>query len=499
MVIIMDSTNCEKADIVVVGGGPAGATLATFVALQGWKVILLERERFPRYQIGESLLPATVHGICVMLGVSEELKKANFTRKMGGTFRWGMNPKPWTFSFGLSPLMANSTSYAYQVERSKFDHLLLENAKNKGVDVREEHTVRDVIEENGCITGVTYLDHKGQSHAIRARYVVDASGNSSRIAERVGEKIYSEFFQNVALFGYFLNGKRLPPPNQGNILSAAFDNGWFWYIPLSPELTSVGVVLDKQYASKLKDGYEEAFTYFIDKCAIIKEYLSDAKRVTEGQYGQLRVRKDYSYCSTKFWSPGAVLVGDAACFIDPVFSSGVHLATYSALLAARSINTCLRGELDEQQCFEEFERRYRREFSNFYKFLVAFYDMHKDEESYFWTARKILNSEEEPNEAFIRLVGGVCSSGEPLYGSPEEFFNARKGISEVVQQAAGGVKTNGSTSDRNKYNSSAFMGELMHEVTQVQAQAQGKNFPQIPLFEDGLIPSADGFHWALPR
>lgn len=488
-------------DLVVVGGGPGGSTLATFVAMQGWKVVLLERERFPRYQIGESLLPATVHGICVMLGVSEELKKANFTRKLGGTFRWGINPKPWTFSFGSSPLMAGATSYAYQVERSKFDHLLLENARRKGVDVREQCTVRDVIEEDGRIVGVTYVDDKGVERAMRARFVADASGNASQISDRVGERVYSRFFQNVALFGYFLNGKRLPPPNQGNILSAAFDNGWFWYIPLSPELTSVGVVLARQYANKLKDGYEEAFAYFIDRCAIIKEYLSDAKRVTEGQYGQLRVRKDYSYCNSRFWAPGAVLVGDAACFIDPVFSSGVHLATYSALLAARSINTCLRGELDESQCFEEFEKRYRREFSNFYKFLVAFYDIHQDEESYFWTARKVLNTEERANEAFIRLVGGVSSSGEPLYGCAEQFFESGKGIGSVFQQAVGTVKSgfDGAQNGRSQAGSSPFIGELMHEVFQVQAQAQKKACLQTPLFENGLMPSADGFHWTVPQ
>ena len=187
-----NSTNDRQADLIVVGGGPAGSTLATMVAMQGWKVVLLERERFPRYQIGESLLPATVHGICVMLGVSEELKKAKFTRKLGGTFRWGVNPKPWTFAFGSSPLMSGSTSYAYQVERSKFDLLLLENARRKGVEVREQYSVRDVIEENGRITGVTYVDPQQREGSIGARYVADASGNTSRISERVGERVLLE-------------------------------------------------------------------------------------------------------------------------------------------------------------------------------------------------------------------------------------------------------------------------------------------------------------------
>ena len=261
------------------------------------------------------------------------------------------------------------------------------------------------------------------------------------------------------------------------------------------------MVLARQYADKLKDGHEEALMHFIDKCPIIKEYLSGARRVTEGQYGHLRVRKDYSYCSTKFWSPGSVLVGDAACFIDPVFSSGVHLATYSALLAARSINTCLQGRIDETRCFEEFERRYRREFGNFYQFLVAFYDMHQDEESYFWTARKILNTEERANEAFIRLVGGLSSSGEPLYTSAAEFFEEKEGIKGLFREASVGdrAQPEGSLERRTRPDSHLFMRELMQEVIQMQAQARGRGLPQTPLFEDGLIPSIDGFHWAFPQ
>ena len=126
----MTSRNAEDADVIVVGGGPAGATLAALVAMQGHRVIVLEKETFPRHQIGESLLPSTVHGICRLTGVSDELEKAGFTRKRGGTYRWGANPDPWTFSFSVSPRMASHASYAYQVERSKFDKILLDHARS---------------------------------------------------------------------------------------------------------------------------------------------------------------------------------------------------------------------------------------------------------------------------------------------------------------------------------------------------------------------------------
>src|SRR4030095_6469363 len=257
-----------------------------------------------------------------------------------------------------------------------------------------------------------------------------------------------------------------------------------------------------EYAEKLKLGFEVAMDSFIEACPIIKQYLASATRVTEGTYGQFRVRKDYSYCNSRFWAPGAVLVGDAACFVDPVFSSGVHLATYSGLLAARSINTCLRGELDEERCFNEFEGRYRREYGNFYQFLMAFYDMHKDEESYFWAARKVLNTEERANEAFIRLVAGVSSSGEPLYASPEAFFEARRGIGDLFQlyTQGPGEALESVTLNTERFNPATLLNDLITEAVQVQTQARaGRSRPlEAPILKGGLIPSVDGFHWHAP-
>src|SRR5216683_647296 len=418
----------EETDVVVVGGGPGGSTLATLVAMQGHKVILLEREKFPRFQIGESLLPSTVHGVCRLTGVADELNKAGFTKKRGGTQRWGANPEPWTFAFSVSPRMTGENSYAYQVERSKFDQILLDHARRKGVDVREQHAVTGTILEDERIRGVTYKDAAGNGGTIRAKYVVDASGNKSRIYRDTGAvRQYSEFFRSLALFGYFERGKRLPAPNSGNILSCAFDSGWFWYIPLTPTLTSVGAVVRWEMASKIQGDPEEALMALIAECPMISDYLRDAKRVTEGQYGELRVRKDYSYANTKFWSPGMVLIGDAACFVDPIFSSGVHLATYSALLAARSINTVLSGTIDEATAFREFAQRYRREYGVFYEFLVSFYDMHVDEESYFWSAKKVTRNINSELQSFVELVGGVSSDEAALAtdDSPVDHYKRR--------------------------------------------------------------------------
>ncbi|GAA3302133.1 tryptophan 7-halogenase [Dactylosporangium vinaceum] len=489
----------EEFDVVVVGGGPGGSTLAALVAKRGHSVLVLEREAFPRYQIGESLLPSTIHGVCRLTGAADELAKAGFPLKRGGTFRWGANPEPWTFSFSASPRMTGPTSTAYQVERMKFDEILLRNAQRVGAVVREECAVADVVEEDGAVCGVRYRDAGGTEHTVRAKYVVDASGNKSRLHQRVGgDRQYSEFFRSLALFGYFEGGKRLPEPNRNNILCVAFDSGWFWYIPLSDTLTSVGAVVQRDMAEKVQGDPERALRDLIDECPMIADHLGPARRVTTGEYGQIRVRKDYSYHQTRFWRPGMVLVGDAACFVDPVFSSGVHLATYGALLAARSINSVLGGEVEEKAAFEEFESRYRREFSAFYEFLVSFYEMHRNEQSYFWQAKKVTNNDRPELEAFVDLVGGVSSGEAALVDADTAASRLRSGSAEfagaVDELQAGG---SGSMVPLMK---SSVVRQVMRAGSQVQMQAAmgDEAEPETPVFDGGLICSPDGLGWVRP-
>ncbi len=493
--MLKDSIGHDPVDCIVVGAGPAGCTAATLIAMQGHRVTLLERETEPKYKIGESLLPATIHGICPLLGVSEELKKANFTLKRGGTFRWGLNSEPWTFDFANSQKMAGPTSTAYQVERIVFDRILLENARAKGVQVREGCKVTGTIEEESRVVGLEFVNERGESESLETRYTVDASGYESPLARRVGERVFSQYFQNIAVFGYYENGGRLPAPLSGNIFCAAFDEGWFWYIPLRPELTSVGVVLDKSRASELTNDLAATLSRYVDKCAPIKDLLSGAHRVTEGIYGEVRARKDYSYSNTNFWIPGLALIGDAACFVDPVFSSGVHLATYSGLQIARTINTCLRGDHDENALFSEYEKRYRREYANFYDFLLAFYNVEQEHESYFWEAKKVLNSGTPEDEAFLDLVGGVGNNNEKLYDA-DRFFLDRHQLGDTLFPEAGTAPSTPATGDER----GAFYRNLTSEITAMQIHSLlGERRPQEqPLFGGGLVPSRDGMHWAVP-
>jgi halogenation protein CepH len=472
-------------DLIVIGGGPAGSTVASFVAMQGHRVLLLEREQFPVYKIGESLLPSTVHGVCSLLGVTEELKLANFVKKDGGTFLWGKSKEPWRFSFSSSAKLHTSNSYAYQVERMKFDSILLNNARRLGVEVLEQKRASDLITIDGRVSGVRFADALGTSHTMTSKYVVDASGHTSRFGNFVGERIFSRHFRNIAIFAYFYAGKRLPHPHSGNIFSVAFERGWFWYIPLSDSLTSVGAVIGEEHAGILKQGRTAALNDLICTCPQIRELLSHASRVEAGPYGETRLRRDYSYCHSRFWRPGLALIGDTACFVDPVLSSGVHLATYAGLIAARSINTYLKGNICEEESFLEFERRYRREYGIFYNYLAAFYDIDQNADQYYWAARKLLNSQEVGNEAFIQLAAGIATSGESLAGPGKSLFPIASPC--ILSQ-------NDDLSTQRK----AFMNDLLTENVQMRVQAAfaDSRLQDSPLFEEGLVPSRDGYHWS---
>src|SRR5260370_4664475 len=172
--------------------------------MQGHRVLVLEKERFPRYQIGESLLPPTVHGICRLVGAWDALAQSGFSRKNEATSRWGTSQEPWNFSYPDSPKMAHQTSYALQVERMKFDQIMLDNARRLGVDVREGCSATSVLEDSGRVCGVRYSNGDGTKREVSAKFVVDASGNGSRLYRQVGRpRPFSQFLRRLALFGDF--------------------------------------------------------------------------------------------------------------------------------------------------------------------------------------------------------------------------------------------------------------------------------------------------------
>ena len=424
----MIGTAQTEYDAVVIGGGPGGSCAAGFLARSGWKVVLFEKERFPRHRIGESLLPATTMGILNKLGAMELIEKQGFTKKYGGTFLWGKEDKPWTFNFyrtseadatfGDHPVFLHS----FQVERTIFDKLLLDHARTLGAEVHEECAFQGVDDLDAEVKSVRVRLANGETTTVRTRFIVDAGGRNSLLRNRFGERHYDPFFKNVALYNYFEGGKRMPGERWGNILCFAFQHGWFWYIPLTKELTSVGLVLGREKYNEMKGlGEREFFNQMVECAPMIKDFLATAKPCERAPYNQFRTDIDYSYIHSQFSHNGTFLVGDAACFIDPVFSSGVHLATFSAYLAASAIDGVLKKTKTYEDSAVEYEARYRREYMAFYRFLISFYELHSDHDSYFWEARKLLDRKHGTDtDAFISLVSGQSTAGDLIF-SPETF------------------------------------------------------------------------------
>ena len=390
-----------NADVVVIGGGPAGSVAAGFLAQAGLRVLLFERERFPRYHIGESLLSATMP-VLEALGVMPAIEAAGFVRKPGGTFLWGARAEPWSFYFRDDP---GGRPHAFHVVRAQFDHILLEHAAALGVDVREAHRV-ETVAYDGERNRVVACDAHGATVTATAPWVIDASGQQALLGRRDQQRRFDPFFKNLAVFSYFEGAERLSGETEGNILSAAFADGWFWFIPLHDGTTSVGAVVDAtRFAGEAGSDPTPLYERLVTACAPVAARVATARRVAP-----VRVIRDYSYDSQRFHGPGYLLAGDAACFIDPVFSTGVHLATFAGYLAARTIERVIGGAAPVDDAVAEYDRRYRAAFERFRTFLYFFYDHHTDPDSYFWTARKVLNSEQplEARTAFVRLMSGTA-------------------------------------------------------------------------------------------
>ncbi|MGB0525375.1 MAG: tryptophan 7-halogenase [Flammeovirgaceae bacterium] len=472
-------------DVIVIGGGPAGSSLSTFVAKEGFNVLLLEKEKFPRYHIGESLLPVTVHGICDLLGVKDELDA--FKKKGGGLFLWGNDQKPWTFDF--------DSLHAYQVERADFDHLLLKNAQKHGVTVREEASVFQV-EKGEELHTVYFKDTKGATQQVQCKYLADCSGGNSRIAKLVSEREYSKFFNNVAIWKYFDNCADVPN-HEGWILNEAFDEGWFWFIPLSNGLLSVGLVVDHELVKNQQPA--NLFEERLAASELFKKYFGTATPAKQAPYDQLRVCKDYSYCRQNFYKDRILLAGDAACFIDPVFSSGVHLATLSGYFGALSINSVLKQQLSPEEAFSEYEQRYFFEFKAFYEFLLSFYDSSQSRDSYFWQARKVLNSEDTANEseAFLSLITGI-SSGVALDTESENvknYFSKFKGIGNIFRLRQ---EQRDDLLDENSQLMQFYLESRKYRKMQGDTILNIAKNHQHKIEEDSigkLIPAKNGFYW----
>ena len=392
-------------DVIVIGGGPAGSSAATMLARQGVSVLLLERARFPRDHIGESLLPASIP-VLEELGVMPAIEREGFLPKWGATMVWGSQTTPWTWRFKETN---TRHPHSYQVWRPRFDQILLENCRDQGVDVREGHQVTDLIFDGDRVAGVRFTSEGSSPQEARAEYIVDATGQEGLIGRRLGLRRWDDFFKNLAVYAYFQSAQGLPSLDENNIFIESYDQGWLWSIPLHNGLTSVGAVVDSAVGQKGISGLG-ALDFLNDQIQH-SQYTARMLQDSVMAAGPSVVR-DWSYDSERLVGDGFVLAGDAGCFVDPLFSSGVHLALMSGVLAAAYVTTALKGGDIVGPAALAYQETYHNEYVQFRELARLFYSSNRSVDSYFWEARRISRYQDSsPRESFIRTVAGQSPRG----------------------------------------------------------------------------------------
>ncbi|WP_230196894.1 NAD(P)/FAD-dependent oxidoreductase [Streptomyces coriariae] len=395
-------------DVIVIGGGPAGATTAALLSKRGHRVLLLDRERFPRYHVGESLIP----GVMVPmeeLGLTERMEAKGFERKYGGTLVWGNNEVPWNFSFTTG----GRIPYAFHTRRADLDALILDRARELGSYVVEDATVKEAIEEEGRVVGVRYsLRGLNGTHEARASLVVDASGQARVLGRKYSEINWNEQLRNVAVWTYFDNCHRLPGDEWSNILIEGTQDGWFWGIPIDKGVFSVGYVTRSALATESDKSLEDLFASEIANTTKLKELLRDAT-----QAAGYRSARDWSYTNERFHGNGWVLVGDAAAFVDPLFSTGVALATLAASTLTKVIDKILKHPQIEEKALDRYSTAYQDFFHDIRKFVEGFYDRSKTKGFYFNMAQDMIDPDKKHDAEvdFVKLISGLSGRQGGLF------------------------------------------------------------------------------------
>ncbi len=357
-------------DVIVIGGGPAGSSSSAILAEYGHRVLLLEREKFPRYHIGESLIPFTFHPL-QRLGMVEKMRQSHFVKKYSVSFvtQDGTSSQPFYF---FNRYDKDTVAQTWQVLRSEFDQMLLDNARSKGVEVREQTKVQELLrDETGRVIGVRAIGLDGVSVEHHARITLDCTGKEAFTMLRNGWKVRDPYLNKVAVWTYYRGSRRAPGIDEGQtVVAYVRDKGWFWHIPQHEDMVSVGIVAEGKYLSRdgVKDP-EQIFKREVEENLWIKECLSEGEQV-----GEYRITSEYSHHSRHCGSEGLLLVGDAFAFLDPVFSSGVMLALKSGVLAGEEVSKALKENDLSPQRFERYARTIRQGVENMRKLVYAFYN-----------------------------------------------------------------------------------------------------------------------------
>jgi flavin-dependent dehydrogenase len=360
----------DTNDVVIIGAGPAGSAAAAILGEHGRCALVLEREKFPRYHIGESLLPFTFQPL-QRLGLIDKMKGSAFIKKYSVQFVSPSGKASQPFYF-FDRYDRETVAQTWQVLRSEFDQMLVDNARAKGATVLEGVTVKSLITENGRVVGVR-AEKEGTSVDYRAKLVLDCSGKEAFAAGRNNWRIRDPYLNKVAVWTYYRGAKRDPGIDEGATTVAYVpEKGWFWFIPLHDDMVSVGVVAEGKYLSRGGVKSPEAiFQREIDQNLWIKDHLACGQ-----QTGNYFITSEYTHHAKYCAMDGLVLAGDAYCFLDPVFSSGLMMALKSGVMAADAIHEGLSsGDLSATH-FADYGKALRLGIENMRKLVYAFYDPH---------------------------------------------------------------------------------------------------------------------------
>jgi FADH2 O2-dependent halogenase len=359
-------------DVIVIGGGPAGATLGSLLAMEGRRVAILERDIHPRDHVGESITPST-NPIFKRIGFLDKIEDAGFVHKPGACWTGPRSPvgKFVAIRLGEFPPPEATQVYTYNVERDVFDTMLLRHAHELGAKVLQGVNVRHVIFEDERAVGVRVSVTDGWERDLRANVVVDASGRRCMIANQLGLKRKDPTFNQFGIYTWFRGVEPNPPGFEGFLFLhfLGLERAWGWQIPLRDGVSSIGVVTDKADFQKSGRTHEEFFGSLVERNRSFAHAMRNAERIRPWW-----IEADYSYKIDTLAGKGWLLVGDALRFVDPIFSTGVDVATYSALYAFEAIQASLAGE-DEERAFKEFERRVGDGIDAWYELIALFYKL----------------------------------------------------------------------------------------------------------------------------
>jgi flavin-dependent dehydrogenase len=363
-------TSSESTDVIVIGGGPSGSATATLLAQRGYRVTVFERDHFPRFHIGESMIPYC-YPMVKRLGMLDKMKGSHFTKKYGVQFINELGKLSEPFRFGQYD--PHERSQSWQVVRSEFDKMLLDNARDQGVIVHEGARVLDVLFDGDRAYGVKVKLEGETEKEVRAQVIVDASGQSSIIMDRMNLREWDPVLKKAAIWTYWKGAYRDPGIDGGGtvVIQTEGKKGWFWYIPLHDDIVSVGVVAGHDYLFKDRASKDPETIYWeeVSRCPGLQPRIKDAVRTED-----YRMQKEYSYKAKKAAGDGWVLVGDAFGFLDPLYSSGLMLALTSAGMAADSIADALDANDPSEDRLRSWESAHVKALDRMRFLVCAFYD-----------------------------------------------------------------------------------------------------------------------------